>query len=114
MTSERRSEEAPRRRLEESRPAPVWAGDIALGVQAWVGETPPAPDDTPASGARGRRRGRGRTPTGPATPEDAVVAGPPADPEAVGRKILLDALTGQARSRQELADKLAKRDVPDD
>jgi regulatory protein len=32
----------------------------------------------------------------------------------VGRKILLDALTGQARSRQELADKLAKRDVPDD
>jgi regulatory protein len=37
-----------------------------------------------------------------------------ADPEAVARKILLDTLTGQARSRQELADKLAKRGVPDD
>ena len=30
----------------------------------------------------------------------------------MARKILLDALTGQARSRQELRDKLAKRDVP--
>jgi regulatory protein len=37
-----------------------------------------------------------------------------ADPEAVGRTILLDALTGAARTRKELADKLAKRDVPDD
>ena len=37
-----------------------------------------------------------------------------ADPEAVARKILLDTLTGQARSRKELADKLAKRDVPDE
>jgi regulatory protein len=32
----------------------------------------------------------------------------------VARKILLDALTGQARSRQELRDKLARRDVPAD
>jgi len=32
----------------------------------------------------------------------------------VARKILLDQLTGQARSRKELADKLAKRNVPDD
>ncbi len=40
--------------------------------------------------------------------------GPDADPESVARKILLDALTGQARSRQELRDKLAKRDVPAD
>ena len=30
----------------------------------------------------------------------------------MARKILLDALTGQARSRKELADKLAKKDVP--
>jgi len=41
-----------------------------------------------------------------------VAQGPDADPEAVARKILLDALTGQARSRKELADKLAKKDVP--
>jgi regulatory protein len=32
--------------------------------------------------------------------------------ESVARKILLDALTGQARSRRELRDKLAKKDVP--
>jgi regulatory protein len=32
----------------------------------------------------------------------------------VARKILLDALTGQARSRKELADRLAKRLVPDE
>ena len=36
------------------------------------------------------------------------------DPESVARKILLDQLTGRARSRAELAKKLAQRDVPDD
>jgi regulatory protein len=41
-----------------------------------------------------------------------VAQGPDADPESVARKILLDQLTGQARSRKELADKLAKKDVP--
>lgn len=40
--------------------------------------------------------------------------GPDADPESVARKILLDQLTGRARTRVELADKLAARDVPDD
>jgi regulatory protein len=39
---------------------------------------------------------------------------PDADPESVARKILLDQLTGQARSRQELADRLAKKNVPDE
>ncbi len=34
------------------------------------------------------------------------------DPESVARKILLDQLTGRARSRQELSDKLASRNVP--
>lgn len=38
--------------------------------------------------------------------------GPAADPEAVARKILLDQLTGQARSRKELADKLTAKNVP--
>ena len=33
---------------------------------------------------------------------------PDADPESVARKILLDQLTGQARSRSELAGKLAQ------
>ena len=40
--------------------------------------------------------------------------GPEADPESVGRKILLDQLTGRARTRSELAVKLAGKDVPDD
>jgi regulatory protein len=40
--------------------------------------------------------------------------GPEADQESVARTILLDQLTGRARSRKELADKLASRNVPDE
>lgn len=40
--------------------------------------------------------------------------GPDADPESVARKILLDQLTGRARSRSDLAAKLKQRKVPDD
>ena len=50
-------------------------------------------------------------------PFETVAERPPQDPpdhEAVARKILLDQLTGQARSRRELADRLARRNVPDD
>ena len=65
-----------------------WRGDVAAGVAAWTGSTPP--------------------------PADPVAEGPEADPESVARKILLDQLTGQARSRRELADKLAAKNVPDD
>lgn len=36
------------------------------------------------------------------------------DHESVARKILLDQLTGSARSRQELADRLARKNVPDE
>jgi regulatory protein len=46
--------------------------------------------------------------------EDDRDLGPHADPEAVGRKILLDQLTGRARSRSDLAKKLASKSVPDD
>ena len=52
--------------------------------------------------------------TDPPLPEDTDALGPPADHEAVARKILLDQLTGQARSRSELAGKLAKKGVPDE
>jgi regulatory protein len=38
--------------------------------------------------------------------------GPEADPESVARKILLDQLTGRARSRADLEKKLAQRKVP--
>jgi regulatory protein len=40
--------------------------------------------------------------------------GPDADPESVARTIILNKLTAQARSRQELADSLAQRGVPDE
>ena len=41
-------------------------------------------------------------------------AEPDADPESVARRILLDQLAGRARSRRELADKLAQRQVPEE
>src|SRR5918995_6276780 len=119
---------------DETRPAPDWAGDVGLGVQAWVGDTPPTPaeprPDRPRGGrgGAGHRQGRkdGRKGGRKATRtweereaarlarEEAAAAELEADPEAVARKILLDTLTGQARSRKELADKLAKRGVPDE
>ena len=71
-------------------PPPDWAGDVSLGVRAWVGDRPAPP------------------------PPDPVAEDPEPDHEAIARKILLDQLTGQARSRKELADKLAKKDVPAD
>ena len=61
-----------------------------------------------------RRERRDRWTEAPLPPDDGEVAGPDADPESVARKILLDQLTGQARSRKELADKLAQRNVPAD
>ncbi|MDF1605545.1 regulatory protein RecX [Nocardioides sp. YIM 152315] len=68
----------------EDRPPPEWLGDVSAGVDAWT-----------------------RRP-----PEDTAAQVPEADAEAVARKILLDQLTGQARSRKELADRLAKKNVP--
>ena len=47
-------------------------------------------------------------------PADAVADGPDADAEQVARAILLDALAGRARSRAELAERLARRKVPTD
>jgi regulatory protein len=66
---------------------------VQAGVEAWLGDAPAA---APAY-----------------VPADEVSHGPDADQEAVARKILLDQLTGQARTRSELAGKLAKKGVPD-
>ncbi|UYM04559.1 regulatory protein RecX [Solicola gregarius] len=65
----------------------------------------------PKRAAQGGRRGRRKR-----EPEDAEARdlGPDADPEAVARKILLQRLTEQPRSRTELERALAKRDVPAD
>ena len=69
-----------------------WQGDVRLGVEAW-GATPPPPV---------------------APPVDGEAEGPDADAESVARTILLDQLTGRARSRRELADKLAQNNVPEE
>lgn len=69
----------------------TWRGDVADGVAAWT---------------------RGAVPPGPVAPPPEEL-GPDADQEAVARKILLDQLTGRARSRQQLAQKLAQKNVPE-
>ncbi|MDO9496831.1 MAG: regulatory protein RecX [Nocardioides sp.] len=74
--------------------ADPWLGDVHDGVVGWTRTTPPPPSTAP--------------------PPDPVAEGPAADPESVARKILLDQLTGQARTRSELAGRLAKKNVPDD
>lgn len=79
-----------------------WRGDVRLGVKAWAGDGPPPPFET----------GAARPPQEP--PEDPVARGPEADPESVARKILLDQLTGRARSRSDLLKKLASKNVPED
>ena len=68
----------------------AWAGGVEAGVRAWVGDRSPAPPPPP----------------------DPEAQGPDADPESVARTILLDQLTGRARSRKELSDKLATKQVP--
>lgn len=78
---------------------PEWFGDAAAGVDAWLASAR-GPE---AEQARGRRQPR---------PEDPATVVPDADPESFARKILLDQLTGRARSRHELADTLAKKNVP--
>jgi len=88
-----------------SEQSPDWAGDVALGVAAWTGGA-----RTPAQDSRAG----GTDAIPPADPADHVAEGPDADAESVARKILLDMLTGQARSRKELADKLAAKLVPAD
>ncbi len=90
-----------------------WRGNVERGVSAWLGDV-----ERPASHnevTRGPVRGD-PAPEDPSCspPVDAEALGPDADPESVARTILLDQLTGRARSRHELADKLRQRRVPDE
>jgi regulatory protein len=66
---------------------------------------------------RGRRRAASASEDGVPLPLDAV-PGPleddPGDPESVARAICLRALTGAPKTRKQLADLLAKRDVPEE
>ncbi|MEJ2890446.1 regulatory protein RecX [Actinomycetospora aeridis] len=61
-----------------------------------------------------RRTSRGRAPEPPDPDGHDPRADPTADPESVARTICLNLLTTRARSRAELADALARKDVPDD
>ncbi len=97
-----------------SEPDP-WRGDVAAGVAAWTRgravpkpEPPERPERPARSGGRpgGRSAGRGSAKERPPVPD--------ADPDQVARTILLDQLVGRARSRRELADKLAAKGVADD
>jgi regulatory protein len=111
-------------RFADDRPAPDWLGDVSDGVDAWTHRASapepggPVPEEVVQQPSRraGRRSGRAARdrPRPKQAPADPVGAGPEADPESVARKILLDQLTGQARSRKELGDKLAAKNVPDD
>ncbi|MGY1796856.1 regulatory protein RecX [Geodermatophilus sp. SYSU D00525] len=73
-------------------------------------------------GACGRRRsGPSPDPDGPAAADEQTPAAPydrdaddPGDPESVARAICLRALTGAARTRQQLADLLERRGVPEE
>lgn len=128
---------------DETRPAPDWLGDVSEGVDAWTRREPgaaqpatEAADEQPrrrsgqprdrwgrgpgGSGGGGRSRrgrgGRGREEqrADGHLPADDKAHGQEADPESVARTILLDQLTGRARTRKELSDKLATKDVPED
>ncbi|WP_121250924.1 regulatory protein RecX [Nocardioides ferulae] len=87
--------------FDETRPAPDWAGDVSAGVDAWTRRS---------TTAAGSSESASTVPP----PPDPVAQGPAADPESVARTILLDQLTGRARSRRELRDKLAAKNVPDE
>ena len=71
------------------------------------------------AGRTRRRSGPSPDPDGPAaaapfSAPDHDAPDEPADPESVARAICLRALTGAAKTRQQLADLLARRDVPEE
>ena len=86
-----------------------------------MGGWPDARERSAPTRRRGRRSGSSPDPDGPAAA--APFSGPvgdcadgdePADPESVARAICLRALTGTAKTRQQLADLLARRGVPEE
>ena len=106
----------------DERPAPDWLGDVTLGVEAWAGKAPSVEQRSPSVEPPSRRRSGGvskptrsrRRKPRSEDPEKDSKNDPEPDHEAIARKIILDALTGQARSRKELADKLEKKEIPAD
>jgi regulatory protein len=105
----------------DERPAPDWLGDVASQAFA-TKERSPEPSEVERASPLSLRSGvSGSRPSPPSTqhrskrepkPKQDVSDLPGDEQESLARKILLDALTGQARSRKELADKLEKKEVP--
>jgi regulatory protein len=95
-----------------------WRGNVEAGVSAWLGdeERPTSHDEETRGPVRGDPASEDPLVAVPDPAEalDHESLGPDADPESVARTILLDQLTGRARSRHELADKLRQRRVPDE
>jgi regulatory protein len=91
----------------------TWRGNVEAGVSAWLGDEgrPPSHNEETRGPVRGDPALEDPSADGQPDPE---ALGPDADPESVARTILLDQLTGRARTRRELADKLKAKRVPDD
>ena len=89
---------------------PDWFGSAADGVEVWLASTR---ESDVVRGRVGRSAGPSRSSAAEEKlPEDKERTVPDADPESFARKILLDYLTGSARSKKQLADKLASKNVP--
>lgn len=88
------------------------SGDAASGVAARSssGGQSSGAGGRRRSGLRGSRRFGDRRPSASADSE----LDESADPSSAARTILLDKLSGQPRTRAELADLLAERDIPDE
>lgn len=87
---------------------PDWFGGAAAGVDAWLASARGAD----AAHARASRSSDAAPAPEEMLPDDPAAVMPEADAEEFARKILLDQLTGRARTRHELAAKLAKKNVP--
>jgi regulatory protein len=82
-------------------------------VTGWQSTRRRGSDTARGAGRRGDRPGLDGDPLNP----DAVPGSPEddlGDPETVARNLCLRALTGAPKTRQQLADLLAKRGIPDD
>ncbi|MFI9274803.1 recombination regulator RecX [Kitasatospora sp. NPDC052896] len=91
-----------------------WAGDERPDWLAEVGEEPAPRPDRRGTGGRGRSGRRAAGERGPGGKRAARPPEPPADPAARARDICLTLLTGNARTRRQLADALRRKEIPDE
>ena len=117
--------------LRRHRPAPAWAGDVHAGVEAWTRSARLSKSGSRRTTTRRAVRAGADGPAREAVDPHARARDPHADRSPARRRptrwprgrtptrrrwrarSCSTPLTGQARSRKELADKLAKKDVPE-